>query len=81
MRPCFLRTLNKKDHQEGHDRRARVYHKLPGVRVAEQWPGKSPDNNRRQSENERHRRSGSFGCLEREPLEELAKFIAFLSHS
>ena len=81
LRVLILRALNQKDHQEGYYRRAGVNYKLPGVRVVKQWPGNSPDDNRRQRENERHGRPGSFGCLEREPLEDLAKLVAFISHS
>jgi len=54
MRILVLRALNKKDHQEGYDRRAGVYDKLPGVREAKQRPGNSPNNDHRQSEDERH---------------------------
>jgi hypothetical protein len=54
LRILVLRALNKKDHQESYYRRAGVYHKLPGVREAEQWPGQSADDNHRQRENERH---------------------------
>ena len=54
LRVLVLRTLNEKNHQEGYYRRAGVYYQLPGVREVKQWPGNSPDNDHRQSEDERH---------------------------
>ena len=54
LRVLVLRTLNEKDHQEGYYRRAGINYKLPGVREVKQWACQSPNNNHRQSENERH---------------------------
>ena len=35
---AILAVLNKKDHQEGDDRRPRIYDELPGIAEAEQRP-------------------------------------------
>ena len=35
---AILAVLNKKNHQEGDDRRPRIYDELPGIAEAEQRP-------------------------------------------
>ena len=40
---AVLRVLDQEHHQERDDRRGRVHHQLPGVRVVEYRPGDGPD--------------------------------------
>ena len=65
---AVLRVLNEEHHEEGDDGRAGVDDELPGVREAEERPGRRPDDDGGHREDRRPRRADGPGRFVRESV-------------